>query len=299
VTAAFHHRSVLLDELLDALAPKPGGVYVDATVGGGGHSVGLLERAGEGTRLFAFDRDQSALAAARERLAVFGDRVTFIHSSFDKLAEELAARGVETVDGVLADLGVSSPQLDRPERGFSFGHDGPLDMRMDPSQGETALELIARLEQDELADVIFELGEERRSRRIARTIHEAYDAGELSTTAELRAAVHRATGGKRGRRDPATRTFQALRMAVNGELTQLDALLEALPGLLADAGVAVIISFHSLEDRPVKWFFRRCPELTPLTKRPVVASREEQVDNPRSRSAKLRAARREPRVEAA
>jgi len=295
----FAHRSVLLDEVLDALEPRSGGVYVDATVGGGGHAEGILTRGGEGTRLFAFDRDESALAAARERLASFGDQVTFVHSAFGDVEAELRARGVDAVDGVLADLGVSSPQLDRAERGFSFGQDGPLDMRMDPSKGETALELVARLELFELANVIFELGEERRSRRIARSIHEAYDADELSTTSDLRAAIHRVTGGKRAKRDPATRTFQALRMAVNDELGQLEALLEALPRLLVDGGVAVLISFHSLEDRPVKWYFRRSTQLVPLSKRPVIASDDEQRENPRSRSAKLRAARRLPRSEAA
>jgi 16S rRNA (cytosine1402-N4)-methyltransferase len=204
----------------------------------------------------------------------------------------LTSLDIEHVDGVLADLGVSSAQLDREERGFSLAKEGPIDMRMDPSEGETALELIGRSDEDELADVIYRYGEERRSRRIARSVRRAYEEGELHTTADLRRAVHRATGPRRGRIDPATKTFQALRIAVNEELTDLEALLDLVPSVLRTGGVVAVISFHSLEDRMVKRAFRDSEHLSPLTKRPIVASEQEQQDNPRSRSAKLRAARR-------
>ncbi len=199
---------------------------------------------------------------------------------------------------MIADVGVSSHQLDARERGFSFRHEGPLDMRMDPTQGPTALELIEETEEEDLANLIFEYGEERKSRRVARAIKEAAEREELVTTEDLRRAVHRAMGGsKRQRIDPATRTFQALRIAVNGELDELRALTLALPDVLADDGVGAIISFHSLEDRIVKRAFRGDARLRPLTKRPVIAQDEERDANPRSRSAKLRAARRLPRAE--
>ena len=196
------------------------------------------------------------------------------------------------MDGVVADLGVSSAQLDQEERGFSLAKEGPIDMRMDPTEGETALELIGRSDAEELANIIYRYGEERRSRRIARFLKRAYEEGELETTGDLRRAVHRATGPKRGRIDPSTRTFQALRIAVNEELADLEAFLELLPSVLKAGGVVAVISFHSLEDRMVKHTFRDSEGLDPLTKRPIVASDEERERNPRSRSAKLRAARR-------
>ena len=205
---------------------------------------------------------------------------------------ELDALGIGQVDGIVADLGVSSPQLDEPERGMSFRREGPLDMRMDPENGETALELIDRLSDDELADVIFQYGEERRSRRIARSIKKALASGELKTTLDLRRATVRAVGPARvGGVDPATRTFQALRIAVNRELEELEALLASLADVVAMGGVAVLISFHSLEDRLVKRAFH-AEGWHPLTKKPVMASDDEQQQNARSRSAKLRAAQR-------
>jgi 16S rRNA (cytosine1402-N4)-methyltransferase len=298
--APFHHRSVMLAETLEALDPRAGRVYADATLGAGGHAEAILDRCAPDGRLVGVDRDASALEAARERLARFGDRVTLVHAPFSELRAVLASVGVRRVHGLVADLGVSSPQLDQAARGFSFRSEGPLDMRMDPSTGETAKELCARVSERELADVIFDLGEERKSRPIARSIKKAIDAGELETTEDLRRAVVRAIGPqRRGGIDPATRTFQALRLAVNDELGQLDALLAQLGELLEDDGVAVLISFHSLEDRRVKHHFRGSDLLSPLTKRPVVASEEEQRENPRSRSAKLRAARRPYRREAA
>lgn len=291
--AAFHHRSVMLEETLAAIAPRSGGVYADATLGGGGHAEGILERSAPDGRLIGVDRDPAALAAAGARLERFGDRVTLVHGAFGRIGEVLAEVGTPRVDGIVADLGVSSPQLDEAGRGFSFRNEGPLDMRMDPTSGPTVLELIEDLGERELADVIYQLGEERKSRPIARSIKKSLEADELHTTEDLRKAVVRAIGPqRRGGIDPATRTFQALRIAVNDELGQLDALLQQLPDVLADDGVAVIISFHSLEDRKAKRFFRGAETLSPLTKRPVLATEEEQRENPRARSAKLRAARR-------
>ena len=254
-----------------------------------------MSRSGPDGRLIGLDRDPAALAAARARLAPFGERATIVYAAFEQLPAVLAEAGITRVHGVLADIGVSSPQLDVPERGFSFGQDGPLDMRMDTSSGETAEELIARLTADELANVIYELGEERRSRPIARSIKNAQEEGRLRTTGDLRAAVVRVMGPRSGKIDSATRTFQALRLAVNGELDQLKALVAALPHVLHDDGVAAIISFHSLEDRIVKWAFRDDPSLTPTTKRPITAGDAELAANPRARTAKLRAARRVPR----
>lgn len=300
MTNDFSHRTVLLAETIESLDPRAGRVYADATLGGGGHAEAILERSAPDGLLIGVDRDEAALSAARERLARFGERVTLVHGAFAELGRILEGAGVPRVHGLVADLGVSSPQLDRAERGFSFRAEGPLDMRMDPSSGETALELIARLDERELADVLYQLGEERKSRPIARSIKRACDAGELATTDDLRRAVVRAIGPRRsGGVDPATRTFQALRIAVNDELGQLDSLLAQLPDVLEDGGVAVIISFHSLEDRRVKQCFRGSDVLEPLTKKPRIASDDEQRDNPRARSAKLRAARRIPREEAA
>ena len=293
---SFQHVSVLLDEAIDAIDPRAGGVYADATLGGGGHAEAILERSAPDGRLVGLDRDPRALTAARARLARFGDRATCVHAEFAELSEVLAELEIELVDGLIADVGVSSPQLDDPQRGFSFREAGPLDMRMDPTRGETAKQLIARLEADELADVIYEYGEERRSRQIARSIKNAEEQGELETTEDLRRAVHRVMRG-RSRIDHATRTFQALRIAVNRELDQLDALTKQIPDVLRDGGVACVISFHSLEDRIVKRAFRNDARMKPLTKKPQTASEDEARRNPRSRPAKLRAARRVAREE--
>ncbi len=289
---SFVHKPVLLEEVLGHLRPVSGGVYADVTVGGGGHARAILEGSAPDGRLVGTDRDPGAVQAAREALVDYGDRVTLRKARMRDLSEVLRSVGIARVDGLVADLGVSSAQLDHPERGFSLAKEGPIDMRMDPTQGETALELIGRIDAEELANVIFRYGEEGRSRRIARSLRRAYEEGELETTADLRRAIHRATGPRRGRIDPATKTFQALRIAVNEELSDLEALLEQLPSVLRAGGVAAVISFHSLEDRIVKHSFRDSDQLTPLTKRPVIASDEERRHNPRSRSAKLRAARR-------
>lgn len=289
---AFSHVTVMPGEVVHALAPKPGGVYVDATAGGGGHSLALLEACPE-ARIVAFDRDPAAVSATRERLARFGERATVVHASFDRIPETLAELRLATIDGLCADLGISSQQLSSHERGMSFRLEGPLDMRMDPTRGETARELVERLSQDELADVIFQLGEERRSRRVARCVKQALSAGELETTLDLRRAVVRAVGPRRvGGIDPATRTFQALRMAVNGELDQLRTLLELAQSLVRPGGIAAFISFHSLEDRLVKRALLDRSVWRRLTTKPIVPSEAEQAQNPRARSAKLRAAER-------
>jgi 16S rRNA (cytosine1402-N4)-methyltransferase len=287
----FEHTTVMKTEILAALAVEDGGVYVDATLGGGGHTEAILEAA-PAARVIAFDRDETAAEAARERLARFGDRVVIARTNFGSVEEKLAELGAGRVRGLCADLGVSSPQLDDPERGMSFRREGPIDMRMDRSSGETALELIERLDDDALADIIFRHGDERRSRRIARSIKRAFADGELATTLDLRRAIVRAVGPVRvGGVDPATRTFQALRIAVNLELEELERLLVALPAILEPGAVAAILSFHSLEDRLVKQAFHDKAAWGPLWKKPLPASEEEQSMNVRSRSAKLRAAR--------
>ncbi len=287
----FEHTTVMRDEVVSALLPRPGGTYVDATLGASGHTVALLE-AEPRARLIGIDRDPAAIAAAQERLAPVADRATLVRGTFAQVRDHLDALGIARVDGIVADLGVSSPQLDDPLRGMSFRREGPIDMRMDPESGETALELIERLADDELADIVYRYGDERRSRRIARSIKKAFDAGELRTTLDLRRAVVRAVGPARvGGVDPATRTFQALRIAVNRELEELEQLLAILPEVVAEGGVAVVIAFHSLEDRLVKHAFAG-DGWVPLTKKPQMASEEECAQNPRARSAKLRAARR-------
>ena len=287
----FSHVPVLADAVLDAARqiPRPDGLLIDATLGGGGHSALLLEQH-PGLRLIGLDQDATARAAAAERLAPFGDRVSIVATNFaDYVPPEPAVM-------VLADLGVSSPQLDVAERGFSFRLDGPLDMRMNVGgEGETAAELIDRLEENELADLIYGYGEERLSRRIARRIKaDLKDKGSYEGTAALAYAVAGCYPPKarRGRIHPATRTFQALRIAVNDELGVLDRLLQQAPDWLEPEGLLGIISFHSLEDRRVKTAFLRDERLQRITRKPVVASEQEEEANPRSRSAKWRVAQR-------
>ncbi|MDB4990197.1 MAG: rRNA small subunit methyltransferase [Myxococcaceae bacterium] len=288
----FEHKTVMLRETVDAVLPRAGGVYVDATLGGAGHAFLLLEASAPDGVLYGIDRDPSALDAARTRLAPFGARAILLHGTFGNVRALLDEQGVARVDGLIADLGVSSPQLDRDERGFSFARTGPLDMRMDPSSDEPLSELLEKLSVEQLADVIYEYGDERKSRAIARSIKAALELGELKTTDDLRRTVIRVTGPKRTGVDPATRTFQALRMAVNEEIQQLETLLSTLPDVLVDGGRAAIISFHSGEDRLVKQAFRDDGRLRPLTKKPLSASEAEQSENARSRSAKLRVAER-------
>jgi len=285
------HVPVLLDEVVHWLAPERGGCFVDCTVGLGGHAGVLLQHGVE--RLVGIDRDPAALALARQALQDFGDRVELVHADYRELARILDARGLTTVDGILVDLGVSSMQLEAEGRGFSFRRDEPLDMRMDTSRGETCADLLATVDETELADVIYQFGEERNSRRIARALVRARAARPLETTGQVADIVRRASRVKGyWRIDPATRTFQALRIWVNRELEGLDAFLETAAGRLVPGGRLAVITFHSLEDRVVKHTFRRLEAVRVLTRRPIVAGDEEVARNPRARSAKLRAVER-------
>jgi 16S rRNA (cytosine1402-N4)-methyltransferase len=307
------HRPVLLRETIELLEPVRGGLFVDGTLGLGGHSEAILEASAD-TRVLGIDRDREALRFARERLARFKERFRAAHADFRDIARVMQEAGEESASGILVDLGVSSLQFDAAHRGFSFRHDAPLDMRMDAeSDEETAAEMLARLPEEEIARLIFEYGEERRSRRIARWIVERRERGEpIRTTRELAELVARAAGPQRRTEHihPATRTFQALRIAVNGELEGLGQFVETAIDLLQADGRFAAISFHSLEDRIVKRTLRRlsgqceCPPRSPvcscgarrtveiLTRRPVVPGDVEVEENPRARSAKLRAARR-------
>jgi len=289
------HAPVMVAEALRWLEPARGGVFVDCTLGLGGHSQALLE--GGASRVIAIDRDTEAIAMARERLDAYGDRVDIAHANYRDLGAVLDARGVAAVDGVLADLGVSSLQLDAVERGFSFRGDAPLDMRMDRSQGPTAADRLREVSEGELADVIYQYGEERHSRRIARALIRARDERPVSTTGELAAIVRRSVPHRGYQRiDPATRTFQALRIWVNGELEGLEQFVrDAVLRLRAGARL-VVIAFHSLEDRIVKHTLRALDReagtVRVLTARPEIAGEDEIARNPRARSAKLRAAER-------
>jgi 16S rRNA (cytosine1402-N4)-methyltransferase len=289
------HVPVLPSEVLQYLAPAAGHILVDATVGAGGHARLLAERVGPAGRLVGLDQDPAMLELARPRLE--GVPVTLVRANFDRLPEVLADLGLAAVDGVLADLGFSSDQVEAPERGFSFQLAGPLDMRLDPTEGEPAAALLRRLNERDLADLFWQYGEERFSRRIARKIVETRKRAPLETTEQLADLVRRCVPRPRGRRhviDPATRVFQALRIAVNDELGALDRLLAGLPACVKPGGRAVIISFHSLEDRRVKQAFRVREVWEVLTAKPVQATEEELRQNPRARAAKLRAARRKP-----
>ena len=303
------HRPVLLVEAVRLLAPERGGLFVDATLGLGGHSEAILEASAD-ARMLGIDRDRQALRLASERLTRFGSRFRAAHANFRDIARVMNEAGEPEASGVLADLGVSSLQFDTPERGFSFRHDAPLDMRMD-AEGEedTAAQLLERLPEEEIARILYEYGEERRSRRIARWIVERRERGEpVRTTDELAELVARAVGHRRGDRiHPATRTFQALRIAVNRELEGLDEFIETAVDLLQTQGRLAVISFHSLEDRVVKRALRRlsgrceCDPRSPvctcgarraveiLTRRPLTPDEQEVEENPRARSAKLRA----------
>ena len=294
--------------MLQALSPKSGGVYVDGTLGGAGHAGLILTASAPDGELIGFDRDEEAIAVARERLSVFGGRVRIIHRNFAGIAQALAEIGVDGIDGFVLDLGVSSHQLDRDERGFSFMHDAPLDMRMDRSSGQSAADLVNTLPEAELYRIISEYGEERWAKRVASFIVKARDERPIETTLELvdviKGAIPKAKWEER--LHPATRTFQALRIAVNEELKSLEEGLQGLLSLLKQGGRGAVISFHSLEDRIVKEGFRAaatactCPKELPIcicgrvprfklvTRKPITAGEAEVAANPRSRSAKLR-----------
>jgi 16S rRNA (cytosine1402-N4)-methyltransferase len=301
---SLRHEPVLYQEIIHALRPKSTGFYVDGTLGAGGHAAGLLAGSEPGGRLLGLDVDPQALELARQNLAPFGERACLIRAPYTSLPEQMAALGWDKVDGILLDLGASSMQFDTPERGFSFLADGPLDMRFDPTNPLTASEIVNTWAEDELADVIFRYGEERASRRIAHAIQRARP---INSTGHLAEVIANAIG-RHGAHHPATLTFQALRIAVNGELASLEKTLPLAVQALAPGGRLAVISFHSLEDRLVKEFFRLesrdciCPPRQPvctcghkasiseITRRPLTPTEEEIKRNSRARSAKLRVA---------
>lgn len=278
-----YHTPVLLKEIVAQLQPHRGGVYLDATLGGGGHATELLRASAPDGRLIGLDWDEEALVASRERLNEWGARVALVRANFAELEEALMNVGVTAVDGIVFDLGVSSRQLDEPTRGFSFQREGPLDMRMDRSAGRTAMEILNTASEAELADIFYLYGEERRSRSIARRI---VAARPIETTTQLAVLI----GPRHSRIHPATRVFQALRIYVNDELGNLKRGLEAASRVVKSGGRIAVISFHSLEDRIVKRYFKETPTLRVITKKPVTATEEELETNPRARSAKLRVA---------
>ena len=302
----FEHKPVLLNEVIAGLEIKPGGVYVDCTVGGGGHSFEIAKRMANG-HLYAFDRDQEAIVASKERLKEF-DNVTFIHDNYKNAKEDLDNLGVAGVDGVLIDLGVSSPQLDHGERGFSFLHEGRLDMRMDRRQKLSAYEVVNTYPREKLVEILYKYGEESNAKNIVQKIMEAREKSPIETTMELKNIVESAFSKKviYGKGGVSKQTFQAIRIEVNGELDGLGQALSDLAGKLSSGGRMAVISFHSLEDRIVKNLFKNlstdciCPPKTPvcicghkasvklINKKPITASKEELEFNPRSSSAKLR-----------
>ncbi len=301
------HIPVLLDEVIELLAPRPGGCYIDGTLGGGGHTQAIIQHSQWGATVIGMDRDEAALDRTKQRLLAFWEArranqnnrpenlpVRFVHANFRYFDEALDLLKIDQIDGMLLDLGLSSDQLADRERGFSFEAVGPLDLRFDVTEGETGVEMLQRLKEEDIANVIFRFGGERYSRQIARRIVKRCQEGKaIQTAADLaelvRSCVPRQQHGRSI--DPATRTFQALRIAVNDELGSLEAVLKTLPERLKPEGVLVVMSFHSLEDRIVKNAFRDDPRWEILTKKPIVASKEEVERNPRARSAKLRAAK--------
>ena len=306
---AFGHKPVLLEQCLDALAIKPDGIYLDGTLGRAGHSLEIVKRLTTG-RLIAIDRDETALAAAKERLAPYLDRVTLIHSNFERIAEILAQLGLYGVDGMLFDLGVSSPQLDDAERGFSYMQDAPLDMRMDRSAPLTARDVVNTRSVEELRRILFEYGEERYAPAIARRIVSSRDEKPIETTMELVELIKSAMPPQalREKQHPAKRSFQAIRIAVNGELDALPPMLNAAAEHLHVGGRLAVISFHSLEDRIIKKTMQelatgctcppnfpvcvcgKTPKMKLITRKPITAGQAELLYNPRARSAKLRVA---------
>jgi 16S rRNA (cytosine1402-N4)-methyltransferase len=302
------HIPVLYRETIDALRPRDGGRYIDCTLGAGGHAAGLLEAAGSQARLLGLDADPGALEVAREKLSRFGDRVVLANANFSRLAEVARKHGFAEVDGVVMDLGISSMQLDLSERGFSFQREAPLDMRFDPTQPVTAADIVNDASEEELRRILYEYGEERNAPRIARAIVSRRASKRLETTEDLAVSIRRVVGPHRGGLNPLTRTFQALRIAVNRELDSLRDALPQVVDVLDRGGCMAVISFHSLEDRIVKEFTRResalcvCPPGLPVcvcgqqptlklvNRKPIIPSEEEMRRNPRARSAKLRVA---------
>ena len=308
----FKHISVLLDESIKLLDVKPNGIYVDGTLGGGGHSELICSKLGDGGRLIGIDRDETALRAAGERLARFGDSVSIVHSNYADIKNVLKQLNIEGIDGAVLDLGVSSPQLDDAERGFSYNAEARLDMRMDRGQALSAYEVVNDYSEEELSRIIFEYGEERHARRIARQIAKVRKRRKIETTTGLSELIKSVIPAKERFADkhPAKRTFQAIRIEVNNELDIIAPTLRALIGAMKSGGVLAVLTFHSLEDRAVKKTFAElaqgctCPPSFPvcicgnkpkieiLTRKPVLPSAEELAENNRSHSAKLRAARK-------
>ncbi len=286
---ATKHASVLPAEVLHWLDPQPGQIIVDATLGAGGHTRLIAEKLGPTGKMISLDCDPFMIETAKKRLT--NPNITFVHASFDQLRQVLDELNIPEVDGILADLGICSDQLDDSARGLSFQREGPLDMRLDPTRGMPASALVAQLDERSLADLIFQLGEERFSRRIAKAIVLERKINSIRTTTELAELVRRCVP-RSGKIDPATRTFQAFRIAVNCEMESLDSFLQLAPYCLKPQGRLVIISFHSLEDRKVKAAFKDASRYLALTRKPVQAGEEEENRNARSRSAKLRAAKK-------
>ncbi|MDL2217859.1 16S rRNA (cytosine(1402)-N(4))-methyltransferase RsmH [Christensenellaceae bacterium OttesenSCG-928-M15] len=303
-----YHAPIMVKEVLDLLAPERGGIYIDGTLGGGGHAEAVLKAAGQNARLVGIDRDEDAILAASARLFAFKDRFTPVRGNFFDMRELLAEQEIFAADGILLDLGVSSHQLDTPERGFSYQHDAPLDMRMDKRAKKTAYDVVNTYTHGELARVLREYGEERYASKVASRIVKKREEKPIETTFELSEIIkHAFPPAKRYEQHPARRSFQGIRIEVNAELEGLEAALRSAHGLLSPGGRLLVITFHSLEDRIVKKLFREfenpctCPPSAPLcicgkkqsarilTKKPVIAGQEEQEANPRSRSAKLRA----------
>lgn len=306
----FSHRSVLLDECIEGLAIKPNGIYVDGTAGGGGHSFHIAAALGEGGRLIAIDRDAAAIQAAGQRLAPFGDRVTLVRRNFSEVGEVCAELGIDKIDGILMDLGVSSYQLDTPERGFSYNADARLDMRMDDRNPLDASVIVNTYSEEKLREIIYGFGEEKFGGKIAAEIVRSRAAKPIETTGELVDIIKRAmpAAAKQGGHHPAKRTFQAIRIEVNGELDAITPAINSAVNLLSSGGRIAIITFHSLEDRIVKQTYSSlaqgctCPRNFPVcvcgnkpkvkvvTKKPILPSDIELEENPRSRSSKLRVA---------
>ena len=309
-TIQFSHRPVMLDECMEGLSIRPNGIYVDGTAGGAGHSSAIAARLGESGRLIALDQDETAVAVATERLSAFGDRAQVVRSNFCEVASVMEMLGIERIDGMLMDLGVSSYQLDTAERGFSYQADAPLDMRMDVRNPLTAKRVVNEYSEDDLRRILFEYGEERFSSRIASNIVRERERGSIETTGELVEIIKRSipSAQRDGGHHPAKRSFQALRIEVNAELDVIAPAIRSAVRLLRPGGRVAIITFHSLEDRIVKQTFASlaegctCPKSFPvcvcgnkpqvkvLTRKPILPSEEELAENPRSRSAKLRVA---------
>lgn len=312
MTSVFRHIPIMKNEVLELLAPERGGIFADGTLGGGGHAEAVLERLPENGKLYGIDRDGDAIAAASKKLERFGSRFKSVRGNFFDMRSLLSAEGVCGLDGALLDLGVSSYQLDTPERGFSYNEDAPLDMRMDRSASMSAYDVVNMYSADRLAEIIRDYGEERYAARIARRIAAEREKAPIETTLQLAGLIKEAmpAAARNEKQHPAKRTFQAIRIEVNGELEELDAAISDIESFLNPGGVLAVITFHSLEDRIVKQAFKRfeepciCDRRAPIctcglkptakiiTKKPLTASEEELEANPRSRSAKLRAIRR-------